>query len=94
MTIPLQLYSTTGCHLCEHAKALIFPLLDNSHFVFEEIDIADNDQLMERYGVTIPVLGSPRLKEELSWPFSSDEVAAFLERIPCISVVKPLSNNY
>lgn len=78
---PIYLYSTPGCHLCEMAKEIIFPLLDNYSLHLEEIDIADSDELIERYGVRIPVLKSPRHIDELGWPFDVAQAANFLSRI-------------
>ena len=50
----ITLYSTEGCHLCEMAFALC-QQLGVDHLI-RIIDIATNDELFLRYGVTIPVL--------------------------------------
>ena len=71
------LYTTLGCHLCEEAKALISPLLINTHWQLQEVDIADDDDLMARYGIRIPVLSVPSVGE-LDWPFTIDEIACSL----------------
>ena len=42
---PLTLYTTSGCHLCEHAEAI----LEAGGHRFEAKDIADDLELMERY---------------------------------------------
>lgn len=80
---PVYLYSTPGCHLCEMAREIILPLLNNYALCLDEIDIAESDELIERYGVRIPVLKSPQHIEELGWPFDSAQVADFLKRISC-----------
>ena len=49
--------------------------------VLEEIDIATSDELIERYGVKIPVLKSPHHIDELCWPFDAAQTANFLQRI-------------
>jgi hypothetical protein len=77
----IYLYSTPGCHLCEIAKEIISPLLDNYSLHLKEIDIAEADELIERYGVRIPVLKSPHHLDELGWPFDSEQAAHFLARI-------------
>lgn len=77
----IYLYSTPGCHLCELAKEVIFPLLNNYSLSLQEIDIAESDDLIERYGVRIPVLKSPRHLDELGWPFDSQQAANFLARV-------------
>lgn len=73
----LVLYSTVGCHLCEQAKALLIPLLGPEDCV-EEVDIADSDQLLERYGVRIPVLRNNENGNEIGWPFDGDQLQTFL----------------
>ena len=50
----LTLYSTEGCHLCEMAFKLT-EQLNISHQI-NVVDIALDDELFSRYGVTIPVL--------------------------------------
>lgn len=77
---PLYLYSTPGCHLCEMAREIIEPLLGDHSLILQEIDIADSDDLIERYGVKIPVLKSPQHIDELCWPFDSAQVVGFLQR--------------
>ena len=63
------------------AKEIVSPLLNNYSFYLEEIDIAESDELIERYGVRIPVLKSPQHIDDLGWPFDSEQVANFLTRI-------------
>ena len=77
----IYLYHTSGCHLCELAKAIVIPLLAASDLLIEEIDIAETDLLIERYGVRIPVLKLADHTEELGWPFDSAQAASYLCRI-------------
>ena len=75
----LTLYSTKGCHLCEEAEALLRARRDRQPDTdWEVVDIANDDQLFERYGWLIPVLrdGSGR---ELRWPFDERGLDAYLE---------------
>jgi hypothetical protein len=74
----LYLYTTLGCHLCEQALELIEPLVGDSSFRLEAIDIADSDDLMTRYGIRIPVLRRPDIDKELGWPFDQQQLSAFL----------------
>jgi hypothetical protein len=74
----LYLYTTLGCHLCEQALELIEPLVGDSSFRLEAIDIAKSDELMERYGIRIPVLRRPDIDKELGWPFDQQQLSAFL----------------
>lgn len=69
----LTLYSTSACHLCELAKGL----MEGAGLAFEEVDIAQSDELFELYGVRIPVLRHPDGRE-LGWPFGPEDVAAFV----------------
>lgn len=50
----LILYSTEGCHLCEQAEAIYQSLKLQTKLILK--DIAFDDELFSRYGVTIPVL--------------------------------------
>jgi hypothetical protein len=77
----IHLYSTAGCHLCDQAKTIVWPLLLQYQFRFQEIDIADDDALLSKYGVSIPVLGSRISERELSWPFSADDVNLFFSEL-------------
>ncbi|EHK9546987.1 TPA: glutaredoxin family protein [Vibrio alginolyticus] len=71
----LILYSTEGCHLCEMAFALVdqVGLAEQTDI----IDIAFDDVLFSRYGVTIPVLKYQ--DSELSWPFDLEQLIHWLD---------------
>jgi hypothetical protein len=71
----IYLYSTLGCHLCEHAKAMIMPITAASGYEVEEVEISESDDLMERYRLTIPVARNPLTGEELNWPFNETQIA-------------------
>jgi len=77
----IYLYSTPGCHLCDLAKDILWPLLNDFPLRMEEIDIADSDELLERYGVRIPVVAQPHSLNELGWPFDKAQAAEFLQRV-------------
>lgn len=78
----LVLYTTSGCHLCEQAQLLIEEELAGAgspgrwQLVFR--DIADDEALMQRYGIRIPVVRRTDNDEELGWPFDRLALAAFL----------------
>lgn len=76
----LILYTTSGCHLCEHAKDRLWPVLSSGDWRLEEVDIADSDELVERYGVRIPVLARVGGGEELDWPFDEPQLEQWLGR--------------
>ncbi len=53
--IQLSLYTTMGCHLCTQLEALVAALA-NQKVWLHHIEISEDDALVERYGVRIPVL--------------------------------------
>jgi len=74
----LILYGTLGCHLCEQALELIAPMVA-PNFTLVEVDISDSDELIERYGIRIPVVAAQGNSVELGWPFDRERFAAFLQ---------------
>jgi hypothetical protein len=81
--IRLDLYGTSGCHLCEEAEALFREALARNPGAVEwrKIDIAGDAELAERYGVRIPVLCCRDSGEELGWPFDGGRLEMFLRSI-------------
>ncbi|WP_277372070.1 glutaredoxin family protein [Pseudomonas sp. AA-38] len=77
MTPECQLFGTLGCHLCEVAEALLMPFVEHGLLV-ELIDIAEDEAMVERYGLRIPVLRREDTGAELDWPFDAEQVVAFL----------------
>lgn len=69
------LYTTLGCHLCEQAQAVLncFENLE-----YELVDIANDDALVERYGIRIPVVKEKEGDREIGWPFDPESFAAWL----------------
>lgn len=76
--IPVILYTTVGCHLCDLASDLLLQANLDSPLTINYTEIGDDDELVAKYGTTIPVIefadGS-----QLNWPFTLDEV---LTQIP------------
>lgn len=56
MMTEIIFYSRQGCHLCEKAKHELLELKKEIDFSLEEKDIAESDELTERYGLMIPVV--------------------------------------
>ena len=50
------LYTKAGCHLCEIAKGKLERARREHDFDLEEVDIARDPVLLERYGLRIPVV--------------------------------------
>jgi len=74
----LQLFSTSGCHLCELAKQQLDALAIQNSLVYEEIEIALSEELVELYGVRIPVLREAVSGREIGWPFDLALLEGFL----------------
>lgn len=71
MKTQLVLYGTAGCHLCEQAESVLLACgLD-----WVNVDIADDEALLQAYGIRIPVLRRPDTNEVLDWPFSAADAA-------------------
>ena len=64
-----------SCHLCELAYSLAMKISDISVIV---IDIAEDELLLEEYGVRIPVLQRQDIKTELNWPFNEVDIQQLL----------------
>jgi glutaredoxin len=54
--LEVTLYSRPGCHLCEHAKMEIAPLLQEFGATLREVNIDGDAALTERYAWDVPVL--------------------------------------
>jgi hypothetical protein len=74
----LFLYGTSACHLCEEAHALLVSLKQEMHIAWSEIDIVEDNDLMQHYGLKIPVLYQSDNHSELCWPFSLSDIRNFL----------------
>lgn len=70
----IELLTTTGCHLCEQAEAMVLRVAPQAEI--RRIDIAEYDELLERWAERIPVLRYGN--SELCWPFSLLDVQAML----------------
>lgn len=78
----LKLYFTEACHLCENAKAVFYRVAEKQRAVdvvdwqLELVDIANDEALFEKYGVSIPVMEA--CGQELFWPFDEAQLDQFL----------------
>jgi hypothetical protein len=70
------LYGTEFCHLCDEAEAV----LREVGIATRCIDIAGDDELLEKYGVRIPVLQRMDTGAELGWPFDASDVLVFVKK--------------
>ncbi len=72
--MPFILYTTEGCHLCDHALALT----QAAGLEVQLQEIAFDEQLFALYGVRIPVLKHEPSADELGWPFDAQGLAVWL----------------
>ncbi len=77
-TETLFFFTTAGCHLCEIAQVVCESTLNPDFFIVHMVDIADDDALIEQYGLRIPVLKRQLNGEELNWPFDQQKLIEFL----------------
>lgn len=77
MSPECQLFGTLGCHLCEVAEAELMHFVEHGLLV-ELVDITEDESWFEKYSLRIPVLRRVDTGAELDWPFSGDQVVAFL----------------
>jgi len=57
--VRLTIYSKPGCHLCDEMKSLVNRVVaqhSNEPIAVDEIDISSVPDLLDRYGLEIPVL--------------------------------------
>ena len=85
MKLTLLLYTTSGCHLCEQAEAL----LQSAGAPVETVEIADDEALLERYGVRIPVLRHRETGGELDWPFDAGVIQRWLSKANSAAIRYP-----
>jgi hypothetical protein len=69
----VTLFTTEGCHLCEEAHELLLNVADNHNLQIDLCEIGDDDALVARYGIRIPVVQFAD-KDELDWPFNESDL--------------------
>ncbi len=69
----LILYSTSFCHLCEAAELL----LNQANQNWLSIEITEDVELFNRYGLKIPVLHNIATQQEICWPFTLPDIQMF-----------------
>ena len=74
----LTIYSGPNCHLCEQAKAILYPLLTEKGWQLSEVNIQDSESLKEKYAIRIPVVALPN-GDEKGWPFTAAQIGRLLD---------------
>jgi hypothetical protein len=72
------LYTTSHCHLCEQAEALLINLKSQYEISWQLQEISDNDDLTEKYGIRIPVIARIDNQTELNWPFTEHDIVMLI----------------
>ena len=72
------LYTGPNCHLCEQAKAVLYPLLTERGLQLVEVSIQTDAVLQEKYGIRIPVVALVN-GEEKGWPFTAAQIGRLLD---------------
>jgi len=91
MSIRLILFGTQGCHLCEEAEAVLAKCQSDARLgamLVDIVDITEQEEWQERYGLRIPVLCHEDSGSELDWPFSEQDVRQFIAGIALCRVEK------
>jgi len=73
------LFGTSGCHLCEQAESLINKTV--SPINFQQKDIVENQQWIDKYAIRIPVLYHIKSRQELGWPFDAITLQQFIDKV-------------
>lgn len=79
----LELLGTDGCHLCELAQEIVWDVAIEQNISVAHRDIADDDELVERYGVRIPVVrvAGDSQQPDLGWPFDQQQMRDWLQNL-------------
>ncbi len=72
------LYGTHGCHLCDEAKTLVENAKRMHAFDYDYVDILDDQNMLDRFETSIPVLLDPYSDEMLFWPFAGSDLEQFI----------------
>ena len=76
----VTLLTTSGCHLCELASLQLEKLQKLGKIeIIEEVEIANSDKLIKKYGASIPVIKI--CEHELYWPFQLRDLERWIERL-------------
>jgi arsenate reductase-like glutaredoxin family protein len=75
----LVLYITSHCHLCEQALTLLVNLKQQYAINWLTKEISEDDDLIEKYGIRIPVIQRVDNQSELNWPFSAEDIVILIE---------------
>ncbi|MGX5914167.1 glutaredoxin family protein [Aliidiomarina sp. Khilg15.8] len=73
------LLSKDNCHLCTEALLMVHRSPVDEPVRLHIVDITEQPDLQDEYGLLIPVLIRAHDDAELKWPFAADTLLEFLE---------------
>ena len=79
MTMNLNLYTTSQCHLCEQAESMLAAVANDFNLQWSTIEIAEDARLLNLYEIKIPVLKRLDNNQEICWPFTLNEIRQFIK---------------
>jgi hypothetical protein len=72
-SIDVTLFGAPGCHLCDEARGVV-RVFEREHLLrVTSVNAHDSFELIQSYGLRIPVLRFPD-GQEMNWPFSPEDV--------------------
>ncbi len=77
MNAEIIIYTGRQCHLCDQAKDILSPLLDQKKLQLRELDVGSDVTLQKKYGLRIPVIVLPNGQEK-GWPFTAAQILRLL----------------
>lgn len=75
------LLTKDNCPLCVQAIQLIHHQALEEPIRLHMVDIAQDPELLQEYGVLVPVLVRGQDDQELKWPFQEKQLREFLEDV-------------
>lgn len=78
MSDKITLISGPNCHLCDQAKQMLKPLLEEKNIQITVLNVKEDQALFEQYGLRIPVVIFEDGREK-GWPFTAAQIARILE---------------
>jgi len=74
----VRLLGKPGCHLCDDARAVVERVCGDLGVTWEDVTIADDPDLLRRYGEYIPVVFVDGVQHDF-WRVSADRLSAALQ---------------
>ncbi len=78
MNKQITLISGPNCHLCEQAKEMLNPLLEEKNIQLKVLNVGEDQALFEQYGLRIPVVVFADGSEK-GWPFTAAQIARLID---------------